>query len=293
MLHASDPTAALLASVREARFSHGLRCPRCGSAACIRWGSFRGRLRYRCRDCRRTFNDLTGTPFAYTKRLAYWAPYAAAMARSDTVRHAAKRVGIHPSTAFRWRHRLLAALRDQDREELRGWIELGSAWFAYSEKGRTPAGHPPRRRGLDEIFARTDYGVNVLLACDRSGGVVTGVIGRTNRRRVSADDLEVALTGRLARDVTLLAADGWFGGPSIFADRLGRPFIDTRPRRRGASPLAHVRATFIYNVRLMAWIERFRGVATRYLRNHLLWHRLLDRQYRLGFALLAFQWPLD
>jgi transposase-like protein len=36
-------------------------CPRCGSAATVRTGHTRGRQRWRCADCRRTFGPTTGT----------------------------------------------------------------------------------------------------------------------------------------------------------------------------------------------------------------------------------------
>jgi transposase-like protein len=41
-----------------------LQCPRCQSHAIGPWGDYHYRAgckRYRCRDCKRTFNDLTGT----------------------------------------------------------------------------------------------------------------------------------------------------------------------------------------------------------------------------------------
>ena len=43
---------------------HGHRpdCPYCQSQRVIHWGQSRGLLRYRCKDCSRTFNQLHGTP---------------------------------------------------------------------------------------------------------------------------------------------------------------------------------------------------------------------------------------
>jgi hypothetical protein len=64
-----EPLALLLERVRSARFSRGPACPRCRGRWIQRWGQFAGRQRYRCRGCRRTFSDLTGTPAAYVKKL--------------------------------------------------------------------------------------------------------------------------------------------------------------------------------------------------------------------------------
>ncbi|HHW13625.1 MAG TPA: IS1 family transposase [Firmicutes bacterium] len=71
------------------------------------------RQRYRCKDWGRTFNSLTGTLQAYSKRLAEWEAFALCMAERLTIRGTAQRLGLHPSTVFRWRHRVLEALARQ------------------------------------------------------------------------------------------------------------------------------------------------------------------------------------
>lgn len=54
-----------LEALRRYRWSGGVRCPYCGNYDTIRDGTTgRGAQRYRCRDCDRGFNDLTGTIFA-------------------------------------------------------------------------------------------------------------------------------------------------------------------------------------------------------------------------------------
>ena len=39
-----------------------MTCPRCGETGCVRYGTRRGGQRWRCRICRRTWNELLGTP---------------------------------------------------------------------------------------------------------------------------------------------------------------------------------------------------------------------------------------
>lgn len=63
--------------LRDARFSKGLQCPRCESDQIKRNGRFKDKQgilkqRYLCKECGRTFNDLTGTPLAYSKRQNLW-----------------------------------------------------------------------------------------------------------------------------------------------------------------------------------------------------------------------------
>jgi transposase-like protein len=53
-----------------------LHCPRCYSHYVGPWGTYHyrpGRKRYRCKACRRTFNDLTQTLLAQSKQLlSHW-----------------------------------------------------------------------------------------------------------------------------------------------------------------------------------------------------------------------------
>jgi transposase-like protein len=81
-------------------------CPHCGNQSVQRWGKSGGTQRYRCRGCRRTFNALTGTAFARLRSANLWVDYRAAMAERLSIRQAAEKCGIDPSTAFRWRRRL-------------------------------------------------------------------------------------------------------------------------------------------------------------------------------------------
>lgn len=294
----------LLAALRDARFSRGLHCPRCSAASPTesrpptiqRWGTFSGRQRYRCGACQRTFSDLTGTPAAYAKKLALWPAYSRCMAQGWSVRRSAARVKIHPSTAFRWRHALLDRLRVVDAERLSGgWVELNHLRMPYSEKGQRAVDRP-RRRGRERpdtapFLGRLD--VNVVIACDRLGRVVAALAGISPVRRPTRMELEYALAGRVGGPVIVSARDGRFGAAALFARRRGGTFYDARPGGRGrAGRLAHVDTAFAYGLRLETWMERFRGVATKYLANYLAWHCAVDRTLRSGPAATILRWPM-
>jgi transposase-like protein len=285
---------ALVAELREARFSGGLRCPRCSATRVQRWGGFSGRQRYRCRGCRRTFSDFTGTPVMYSKKILHWVTYSRCLQEGLSVRRSAARSKIQPDTSFRWRHALLKELCRNERERLRGWIELGTLWFAYSEKGRKPRSREPRRRGVRRGRARQSERVRVVVAADRSGKVAAA---RCTDRVASARELEALLAGRIAGQPTIVAKEGRFGAAGVFARRLKGSFQDVRPGlRRGTQPeqlLAHVRTVQSFAARLEDWMARFRGVATRYLSHYLAWHGCVDRAWRQRAAARVLRWPLS
>jgi transposase-like protein len=66
-----EKTAALI----EAAAAPHRCCPRCRSLRLHRHGHAHGLQRYRCVDCARTFNALTGTPLARLRHRSKWLPY--------------------------------------------------------------------------------------------------------------------------------------------------------------------------------------------------------------------------
>jgi transposase-like protein len=255
-------------------------CPHCAASHTVRWGSFSGRQRYCCRECKRTFSSLTGTPAAYSKKLSLWAPYARCMAHGLTIRRTAAQLGIHPSTAFRWRHAFLDCMRSHDRERLAGWIELDSLRFAYSEKGRRDLRRAPYRYGVCPGGLFGEYAANVLVACDRRSDVITAITSVATTARIASDDIQDALAGKVRGRPIVTCRQGHFGAAALFARRTGGRFFDARRRARHATGRAHIRNARAYGQRMKDWIRRFRGVATRYLSNYLIWHRVVDRRWR-------------
>lgn len=59
----AEDVAAASVGIIEAQGKPGA-CPYCGSERVVRNGSASGLQRYKCRDCSRTFNALTGAPLA-------------------------------------------------------------------------------------------------------------------------------------------------------------------------------------------------------------------------------------
>ncbi len=100
---------SVLQRIITARASKRQRCVRCGSDRVIGWGNAHGLPRFRCKDCRRTYNPLTGTSLAGLKKRARWGRHAESLGRGEVLREVAGACGVHISTAHRWRHRFLAA----------------------------------------------------------------------------------------------------------------------------------------------------------------------------------------
>lgn len=287
-----DPSRELLGALRGARFLDTPSCPRCGCAKVHRWGTFSGRQRYKCVDgCGRTFSDLTGTPAAYSKKLLQWPAYGRCMEEGLSVRATANRLGLHPSTAFRWRHRLLGWLAAHDDEPLTGWVELDLVRFVESRKGERALERAPRRRAVTpQEWFRTPR-ANVAVAVDRAGHAVTALVQGVGQGEEVAR-LLTFLDGRLrppAGTCQLISSQRQILSWAVSASSLPGPF-HYMPRTR--SPMAGVALVRDYGRRLRQWVRRFRGVATRYLPNYLIWHRMADEPFRHALADVVLRWPL-
>ena len=157
---------------------------------------------------------------------------------------------------------------------------LDALRFAYSEKGSRSLDRRPHQHGVCPGGLFGEYAANVLVACDRRSNVVTGIASIAASAHITSAELEDVLAGRVRRRPIVTARQGRFGAGALFARRRGGRFFDARGRARHASGRAHIRTARAYGQRLLDWMRRFHGVATRYLANYLLWHRVVDRRWR-------------
>ena len=259
-------------------FTSGPRaCPHCTSTLLVKNGSANGLQRFKCRQCAHTFNALTGTPLARLHLRDKWMGQAQALGEGLSLNQVAQRLGVAQSTAFRWRHRFLACPRSQQARQLVGIAEADESYFLVSCKGQKGLLRKARRRGGKARAGckGSDY-TPVLMARDRAGATANLIL-KTNK----AVSVQAALKPLLARD-TILCTDGSVTLASA-ARALGVQHQAVNVSRgqwvRGPWHVQNVNA---YVSRLRGWMQRFKGVATKYLESYLGWFRLLDRSGPIG-----------
>lgn len=106
-----------LVSVLQSK-RNSLRCPHCQSNRVIGHGKYRDRNRYKCKNCERSFNDLTHTPLHYTHYPYKFAEFFLCILRGYSLHTSAVQAGIHYITAFYWRHKVLKVLRQLEKSFL-------------------------------------------------------------------------------------------------------------------------------------------------------------------------------
>jgi transposase-like protein len=272
-----------MALARRTRQTRRARtCPHCrGNTTVLHGKDQNGRQRFKCRDCRRTYNIMTGTPMARARKPEKWVTYLGCMSEHMSVRKiVASGIGVHQVTAWRWRQRFLQASVNDNAPVLTGVVEAGETVFARSFKGSRGCRGATKRR-------RPHEPVPVLAAMDSGSGVFEAIL-------TPLTGIEVALQGRIAAG-SVLCSDGNTAylrvAATAGAEHYGvsvSPAVNSVPTwiptsgRLGLGRVKH------HHHRLRHLInERCRGVATKYLDRYLGWHRAMIRPGFEGKMLLG------
>lgn len=248
-------------------------CPHCAAREVVAWGRANAVARYRCKACRRTFNALTKTPLARLRKKERWRDHAKAMIDGTSVAKAAALCGVHPTTAFRWRHRFLGAPAQDKPKTLTGIVEADETFILESFKGRrTGLTRRPRRRGGKARHPGLFFeNIPILVARDRQGATFDAVLPQVCRASIAA-----ALEG-VVTPANQFICDG---GRSIVAfARHAKIPVHVLPAPGKPLPEApdiHINNVNGYHGRLKQWMRRFNGVATKNLPNYLGWRRAIE-----------------
>ena len=246
------------------------RCPRCGAGGAVSRGKARGLRRFRCKECGRTFGALTGTALSGLHHKERWLSYGASLAEGETIKEAAERCGIAPSTAHRWRHRFLAAVR-QAPDRLAGIVEADETFVLESRKGQRKLERKPRRRGgkaRKRGLSREQ--VPILVAADRGGETLSHTLPALN-----ADNVKAVLEPVLAPDALLVSDANRCYPPVAAALDIPHESINASAgeRVRGA---VHIQTVNSRHSQIKDFLRPRRGIATKYLDSYLRWFHLTE-----------------
>ncbi|MED0964083.1 IS1595 family transposase [Bacillus paramycoides] len=268
-------SGSVVNDMRETRFAEGFVCPHCTSQFVVRFGKYKGRKRYRCKACRKTFNDLTNTPMHGTRYPKFWAEFIKLMFEGLSLRKCEQILGIKWVTLFYWRHKILNALKEIEIEGFEGIVEVDETYFLYSEKGkRGIVGRKARKRGgVSKYRGISREQVCVLVARDRNKQTVSKV---TCMGRIVKSKVEETI-GHLLDVGTILCTDAWRAYMTYAKEKGMEHYrINTSKTGHVIKGIYHIQNVNGYHARLSQWMNRFNGVATKYLDHFLAWFQFLE-----------------
>jgi transposase-like protein len=182
----------MVGEIRETRFSKRLACVHCGSMSVKHNGKYRSRQRYLCKDCGKSFNDMTGSPLSGTRYPHKWLKYFEMMIEGYILPKISKALDIHISTAFYWRHKILNAIRSLAHSTLKGIVESDETYFLENEKGKKFIAHRKARKrgGVAKKRDISQEQICVVVAHDRNGQILSQMAGRG---RITAMEIDGVL----------------------------------------------------------------------------------------------------
>jgi transposase-like protein len=234
---------------------NGRQCPHCNSSNVVCTGNYKNRKRYYCKECQKYYNDLTGTPFEGMHDLEKVNIYLRCMIEGRSIRDAANFVGISVSTSFRWRHKLLDKLNHLPGPRMKELVEVEEIRIPYSAKGQ--------RKPITKSLA--DSKVSLIFACDRVG------IMDSDSKTVAKKNENEVLARLTKKEYKLLC-------PS----RVVFDIVKHKIGKEIDEPIGYYSLTFVASkiADWRVWMERFNGVATKYLGNYLHWFNFLQNSNR-------------
>ena len=258
----------------ETRFAAEPACGHCKSQRFGGWGKASGLKRYKCKDCGRTFNALTGTPLAQLRRRDAWLDYARALVARVSLRKAAERADVCLETSFRWRHRFLQAAKDKRPSLVTGIVEADESFILKSAKGsRQLVGRAPRKRGgkAKTPGLSTDEHDCILIVRDRHAATTDHLLPDLEGRTFAA-----YLAPVIAKDAVLVSD----GRPAYAAFAAARDILHIAVVAAHGERVYegfHIQNVNAYTSRFKDWMRPFKGVASKYLPSYLGWRRMIER----------------
>ena len=247
-------------------------CPHCYAQKVIHWGQSRGLLRYRCKECGKTFNQLHGAALTRLRHKEKWAHYANCLSEGMSLRRAAHECHVDLKTSFRWRHRFLRYALTTNANKSSGIVEADEVFTPESFKGSRTLTRPPWKHGGD------GHGhvplVPILIAVDRYENEADAVLLDKSYQQIAP-----ALQPLLGRG-SILCTDGNQSYIQIAEEAAGiiHKRLIISKHHRVEDEVYHIQTLNNYVSRWRGWMQKFHGVGTDYLKNYLAWFRVYTQE---------------
>lgn len=256
---------------RLIEFDHiSVECPKCNSKHVNKNGHFRGKQRYYCCDCGASFNDFTNT-FLYHNKLPIdkWIKFCRLFVDSRSLPYTSKELNITVATAFYMRHKLLDAISSSFDNVLTEIIEADETFLPVSYKGQNNLPRIPRKRGKQtKMRGLSHEKVCIAVALDSSKRLLIKPICLG---RVQIEGLYKLFDNHIEKG-SIICTDRASAYMQV-ADELH--LKHHRYKNTSQFDEFHINHINSQHNNFKIWINRFRGVSTKYLEHYTTWYQIL------------------
>lgn len=263
-------------------------CAHCGHSKYVKFGIDKGSQRYKCKSCKRSFTEYTGTWMAGLQRKDKIDDYLVLMLEEKSLDKIKVALSINKKTAFDWRHKILASLSDTDKDDFTGITESDETFFLSSEKGR-PVNHrkPRKRGGSSKTRGISNDQVAVIVTQDRKLNLDLTVATMGRLKKI---DIQNAVGNRIKANKTILCSDAHVSYKGFAIDnQIEHHSLKASIKQRVKNKIYHIQHVNSTHNRVKKWIDnRFWGVSTKYLQQYLNWYRIKEKLKHRNDKLNAF-----
>ena len=161
-------------------------CPKCHGKNIKKNGKYKGRQLYKCKECNRKFNELTGTPFHHT-RLVYEQIKDAyeCLVNKLSIRKMSSKIKVSTKTAFVLRFKIISCLKKiVNNKMLEGTSQLDEYYLSVNLKGTKPNKMPriskKRQKNGTGKSGISKHTVCVTSGVDENDNMIFKVAGTSN-----------------------------------------------------------------------------------------------------------------
>jgi len=243
-------------------------CPRCRCEYVTKAGVHNGRQVYKCKNCKYQFRETAKSLVYHMHKYPLMLDYLKCMLEGKSLRACAREVGISLPTSFRWRHKILSAIQGLEGGiSFSGITEADELLLQYSEKGRRYKSLEEKEQAMNTVHPN----VAVLVMTDREGNLL---FKHTGENRVQNSQIKEELKHRVSENNLICFKPN---------DEFKQAVIESPSKKilvRGKT-----KGLTVYSVKIaekkinnfLVWMMRFRGVATKYLQNYLMWFVVMNK----------------
>ena len=259
------------------------KCPRCGNTHIILNGKRKDVQNYLCKKCHKNFNEFTGTTIAYIKKKELLKPFIHSMLCGDSLYLCSKTYHIALQTAFDWRHKIIAALKEYSQKKYPGITEMIVIQKRFFRKGQ---GAKSRKIGLKGKI--TDPASNKKAESIEKGEYqplsLVAISGRADRfeiKIVQQGPLQLkALNEKVGKKLNKVKKLCLNDSPILkkFAGNKKISYFVYQQGKKVRGRNKYYNTENIENryIKMNRFLERFHGVSSSYLQNYLYWYMMVD-----------------
>jgi transposase-like protein len=270
-----------------------LPCPHCKETRVTRFGKKRGRQRYRCKGCGKTFVETTNTVMYHSHSgEAVWKQVLSDTIEGVPIAETASCMEISESTAFRMRHKILLSLESEEGREptvLGGVCELDDTYVLESLKGtkisddywRKPRKHGAKaqKRGISNEY------ISICTGVERKGKAISETVTRATPRK---EDI-TSVFGTRIEESALILCDG-SGSYNVLSKIEGcvvKNIFDEEGSGAGGKGFYNINTINSFHSFIKSRYNQYRGVATHYLNRY---NKLFSNVFRCADELVNKLW---